>query len=93
MTDIEKVQDDLRSWAVGAMSTSELFDKVGLKWDTKQQDSLYGRLYKEIEQIKFRCAGIAEQMAGNKRLENECCTKTAQAIASLIKHLNVREGL
>ncbi len=95
MTDAEKIQDALRSWAVGAMSTSELFKKVGLEWDPIRQDSLYGRLYKEIEQAKFRCASVAEQIGNNKRLESEkeCCVKTAQAIASLIKHLDVREGL
>ena len=93
MNDLGGVKIALQSWAAGALSTSELFDKVGLKWDPTRQDSLYGRLYKEIEQIKFRCANVAEQMGGNKQLENECCVRTAQAIASLIKHLDVREGL
>ncbi len=95
MIDKDKVQDDLRSWSTGAMSTSELFRKVGLEWDPIRQDSLYSRLYKEIEHVKFRCAGVAEQIGNNKQLEptRECCVKTAQAIASLIKHLNVREGL
>jgi len=93
MIDLGGVQVALRSWAEGALSTSELFNKVGLKWDPIRQDTLYGRLYREIEQIKFRCAGVADRMGENKQLENECCVRTAQAIASLIKHLDVREGL
>jgi len=33
MIDLGGVQVALRSWAEGALSTSELFYKVGLKWD------------------------------------------------------------
>jgi len=93
MNDMLEVQGALKLWADGKMSTVELFNKVGIVWDALHHDSLYSRLYKEIDNIKFRCVSVAEQMGGNKQLENECCARTAQAIASLIRHLNVREGL